>query len=104
MAQYDYSLSDERIARFPIEPRDASRLLIYRSGQIQDKYFYQLPDYLPSGSLLVYNNTRVIHARLVFYKETAPDRNFLFVTAAPGDSAQNFQSTKSCEWFAWRQL
>ena len=65
---YDYPLPDERIARFPLEKRDHSRLLTYQKGNIQDKMFYELPDLLPPGSQLFFNDTKVIPARLFFQK------------------------------------
>ena len=65
---YTYELPHDRIAEQPLPERDASRLLVYRDGEIQDDFFYHLPRYLPEGSTLVLNNTRVIEARLFFRK------------------------------------
>lgn len=65
---YSYELPHDRIAEQPLPERDASRLLVYRDGEIQDDFFYHLPRYLPEGSTLVLNNTRVIEARLFFRK------------------------------------
>jgi S-adenosylmethionine:tRNA ribosyltransferase-isomerase len=65
---YTYELPHDRIAEQPLPERDASRLLVYRNGEIQDDFFYHLPRYLPEGSTLVLNNTRVIEARLFFRK------------------------------------
>ena len=56
IADYDYPLPDERIARYPKEVRDESKLLLYRSGEISDDVFYNLPQYLPAGSVLLYGN------------------------------------------------
>ena len=67
---YTYSLPDERIATYALEKRDQSRLLIWNNGEIRDEHFYNLPEYLPEESMLVFNNTRVIRARLFFRKET----------------------------------
>jgi len=69
---FDYNLPKEMIAQYPIEPRDHSRLLVLdrKSGVIEHRYFYDLPDYLQSGDLLVFNDTRVIPARLIGKKET----------------------------------
>ena len=75
---FDYELPDERIAKFPLSKRDASKLLIYKNGKISENIFSNLADYLPENSLLVYNNTRVIQARLIFQKATGTHRNFLF--------------------------
>ena len=67
---YDYPLPDERIAKFPLAVRDASKLLVYRHGQVSEDRFTSLPDYIPEGSLMVFNNTKVIQARLHFRKDT----------------------------------
>ena len=70
IAEYDYPLPDERIARYPLEQRDCSKLLLYKSGNVGEDVFSNLPSYIPSGSLMVFNNTKVIQARLRFRKET----------------------------------
>ncbi|GAB3893057.1 S-adenosylmethionine:tRNA ribosyltransferase-isomerase [Spirosoma agri] len=70
LSQFQYHLPDERIARFPLPQRDASKLLVYRGGQINHEPFSGLPDQLPAGSFLVFNNTKVIPARLHFTKTT----------------------------------
>lgn len=70
LSQFQYHLPDERIARFPLPQRDASKLLVYRGGQISHERFSSLPDLLPAGSFLVFNNTKVIPARLHFTKNT----------------------------------
>jgi S-adenosylmethionine:tRNA ribosyltransferase-isomerase len=67
---YSYELPDARIARYPVEPRDSSRLLVYQKGEISHHRFYQLPDLLPSHSFLFFNDTKVIPARLRFVKDT----------------------------------
>ncbi|MGV3657587.1 MAG: S-adenosylmethionine:tRNA ribosyltransferase-isomerase [Chitinophagaceae bacterium] len=67
---YDYALPNERIAYFPLAERDASKLLVYKSGKIEDDTFYHLPHHLPLGATLIANNTRVIEARLHFIKES----------------------------------
>ncbi|WP_234735391.1 S-adenosylmethionine:tRNA ribosyltransferase-isomerase [Tellurirhabdus bombi] len=68
--QFEYDLPDERIARFPLAQRDHSKLLVYRNGEIAHQQFQDLPDWLPEKSLLVFNNTKVIPARLHFQKPT----------------------------------
>lgn len=70
ITDFTYHLPDERIALYPLEERDASRLLIYREGQIQESIYRQIADYLPGGALMVFNDTRVINARLRFQKST----------------------------------
>ena len=96
---YDYPLPDERIAKFPLQQRDASQLLVYREGEIDRTIFRSLPDYLPANSLLVRNNTRVVQARLIFFKETgARIELFCLEPFSPSDYALMFQQTGSCEW------
>ena len=70
ISEYDYPLTDERIAKYPLAERDHSKLLVYRDGKVSEDVFYRVGDYIAAGSLLVYNNTRVIPARLVFHKES----------------------------------
>ena len=68
--EYNYPLPDERIAKFPLPQRDDSKLLLYNKGIISESRFRNLTEYLPENSFLVFNNTKVIQARLLFYKET----------------------------------
>lgn len=68
IADYRYDLPQDRIAQYPLERRDHSNLLIYKSGNIQDKKFYELAEALPENALLILNNTRVIPARIPIYK------------------------------------
>ena len=70
IADFDYPLPDERIAKFPLERRDQSKLLIYKDGSISESKFFHIPELLPANTLLVFNNTKVIHARLFFQKPT----------------------------------
>jgi S-adenosylmethionine:tRNA ribosyltransferase-isomerase len=99
MEPYDYSLEDDRIAKYPVEPRDSSNLLLYRSGSLSHTRFSELPGLLEPDSLLVYNNTKVIHARLFFQKETgAHIEIFCLEPLSPADYAQNFQAETTCEW------
>ena len=96
---YNYPLPDERIAKFPKAQRDESKLLIYNKGIVSESVFRQLPEFLPSGALMVMNNTRVIQARLHFRKETgALIEIFLLEPAQPADYEQMFQQTKCCSW------
>ena len=67
---YDYPLPDGRIAKFPLAERDSSKLLVYDHGEIGEDTFCNLPAHLPSGALMVFNNTKVIQARIHFRKET----------------------------------
>ncbi len=70
ISDYDYPLPDERIAKFPLTKRDSSKLLVYNHGEISQNVFSSLPSYLPKGAMMVFNNTRVIQARMHFRKET----------------------------------
>lgn len=99
ISDYNYDLPDSRIAKFPVSPRDTSKLLIYRHGEISDDIFYNLPKYLPQKSLMVFNNTKVIQARMHFRKETgALIEVFLMEPAAPTDYEQMFQTLGECSW------
>lgn len=97
---YDYPLPDERIARHPIAERDHCKLLVARKGlPPETKVFTELPELLPENAVLVYNNTRVINARLRFNKATgASIEIFCLEPAVPADYAQNFASTECCSW------
>jgi S-adenosylmethionine:tRNA ribosyltransferase-isomerase len=96
---FNYELPDERIAKYPLEQRDQSKLLTWKAGQITDEKFQNLPDLLPAKSLLVFNNTKVIRARLQFVKETgAQIEIFVLDPVEPADYAQNFQRTEQCKW------
>ncbi|MBB3188397.1 S-adenosylmethionine:tRNA ribosyltransferase-isomerase [Microbacter margulisiae] len=96
---YDYELPDERIAKFPLQQRDASKLLLYREGGVSHTVFSSLADYLPSQTLLVRNNTRVVQARLIFHKATgARIELFCLEPFSPSDYALMFQQTGSCQW------
>ena len=97
--EYDYSLPDERIAKYPLAKRDASRLLLYKNGTITESQFSNIADFLPENALLVYNNTRVIQARLVFHKETgARIEVFCLEPLTPADYAQSLGTTTECIW------
>ena len=91
---YNYSLPDERIAKFPLPKRDESKLLLYRDGKVSESIFKHITDYLPEGSLMVFNNTRVIQARLLFQRATgAQIEVFCLDPAAPHDYELIFQQT-----------
>ncbi len=96
---YNYPLPDERIAKYPLAERDHSKLLVYKDGHVCESQFYKVGEYLPADSLLVYNNTRVIQARLVFHKETgARIEIFCLEPLAPHDYQLNLSSTTGCVW------
>lgn len=99
ISDYNYPLPDDRIAKFPLAERDHSKLLIYQQGKVGEDIFYRLPNYLPKGALMVFNNTKVIQARLHFRKETgALIEVFLLEPAAPADYELMFQTTAKCSW------
>ncbi|MBO5728840.1 MAG: S-adenosylmethionine:tRNA ribosyltransferase-isomerase [Paludibacteraceae bacterium] len=96
---FDYALPDERIAKYPLEERDSSNLLYWRNGAIEKMHFYDLPDLLSREHLLIYNNTKVIQARLHFQKETgATIEIFCLEPHSPADYNLVFQENKSCVW------
>lgn len=97
---YDYPLPDGRIAKFPLAERDSSKLLVYNHGEIGEDTFCNLPTHLPAGALIVFNNTKVIQARIHFRKETgALIEVFLLEPAAPADYEQMFQAAGRCSWY-----
>ena len=96
---FSYDLPDERIAKFPLPERDHSKLLVYRHGTVSEDVFTSLPEYLPEGALMVFNNTKVIQARLHFRKETgALIEVFCLEPVSPHDYALMFQQTARCSW------
>ena len=99
ISEFNYPLPDERIAKFPLSVRDQSKLLLYRHGEVSEDRFTSLPEYLPSGSLMIFNNTKVIQARLHFRKETgALIEVFCLEPIQPNDYALNFQQTEHAAW------
>jgi S-adenosylmethionine:tRNA ribosyltransferase-isomerase len=102
ISDYDYQLPDERIAKHPEAQRDACRLLVrHHNGKREHSRFSHLADFIPSGALMVRNNTRVINARLRFQKSTgATIEIFLLEPDTPADYAEMFQSHASCIWNA----
>lgn len=96
---FNYNLPDERIAKFPLAKRDNSKLLLYRHGEVTEDVFHNIAQYLPKGALMVFNNTKVIQARLHFRKETgALIEVFLLEPYMPVDYEQMFQTTGHCSW------
>ena len=100
ISDYNYPLPDARIAKFPMAQRDHSKLLVYRQGEVGEDVFYNLPSYLPKGALMVFNNTKVIQARMHFRKETgALIEVFLLEPAEPTDYELMFQTSERCSWY-----
>ncbi len=97
--QYRYTLPDSKIARYPLPRRDRSKLLLYNRGKISHRLFSELPEVLPAGAWLAFNNTRVIQARLQFRKPTgARIEIFCLEPLEPADYQQSFHSTSGCSW------
>ena len=97
--RYDYPLPEERIAKYPLAERDMSKLLVFQDGVIREDHFRHIGDYLPAGSHLIYNNTRVIQARLVFHKASgARIEVFCLEPIAPHDYQLSLGSTDGCIW------
>ncbi len=109
IADYNYNLPDERIAKFPLAERDASKLLIYNHGEVSEDVFSSLPKYLPQGALMVFNNTKVIQARLHFRKSPSVSNGvevqgalievFCLEPALPNDYQLNFSQKGSVQWY-----
>ena len=96
---FDYDLPDYRIAKFPLQQRDESKLLIYKNDGITEKKFRDLPEELPENSLLFFNNTKVIRARLHFFKESgAKIEIFCLEPIDPNSYELIFQQTEKCTW------
>ncbi len=99
ISDYNYNLPDERIAKYPLQQRDNSKLLLYKHGSLSEDVFYNLPNYLPSGALMIFNNTRVIQARMHFRKSTgALIEVFLLEPIVPVDYELMFQTRGHCSW------
>lgn len=97
--QFDYPLPDERIAKFPLECRADSKLLVYRNGEISQSHFRNLAEQLPAGSLLVFNNTKVIRARVIMHKPSgARIEVFCLEPHSPSDYERAFSVKGECEW------
>lgn len=99
ISDYNYPLPDERIAKFPLAQRDHSKLLVFENGDISEDFFYNITGHLPKGALMVFNNTKVIQARMHFRKETgALIEVFLLEPAEPADYELMFQTNGKCAW------
>ncbi|SHE32412.1 S-adenosylmethionine:tRNA ribosyltransferase-isomerase [Mariniphaga anaerophila] len=99
ISDFSYELPDDRIAKYPLKERDSSKLLIWKNGNIKKEQFRNIAEYVPENSMLVFNNTRVIHARLFFRKETgAKIEIFCLEPVDPADHQLAFQQTKQVVW------
>lgn len=101
IADYDYPLPEERIAKFPLQQRDSSKLLRYSNGSISEHRFFNLPDLLPDNTLLVFNNTKVIHARLFFRKPTGSVIEVFCLEAIGLPAAAAFAQRSQCTWLCF---
>ena len=100
LSDYTYDLPDERIAKFPLSKRDESKLLVYQRGEISHTVFKNITDYLPKNSLLVFNNTKVIPARIYFQKSTGAVIQLFLLHPILPTSVINLamEVTNSCVW------
>ncbi|MCQ2213408.1 MAG: S-adenosylmethionine:tRNA ribosyltransferase-isomerase [Bacteroidaceae bacterium] len=106
ISDYNYPLPDERIAKFPLAERDSSKLLVYNHGEVSEDTFTSLPNYLPKGALMIFNNTKVIQARLHFRKAQVQEtvqgaliEVFCLEPALPNDYQLNFSTRGSVQWY-----
>lgn len=96
---YHYPLPEDRIAKYPLPERDASKLLIYKDGSVSERVFRQLPDELPAGALMVFNDTKVVPARLHFQRQTgAHIEIFCLEPVSPNEYNLAFAMTERCVW------
>ena len=100
ISDYNYSLPQERIAKFPLETRDTSKLLIYKNGKVGHSDFFKIDEYLPENAFLVFNETKVIQARMIFRKSTgASIEIFILEAVEPVSEIQSaFQQTSGVVW------
>ena len=99
ISDFSYELPDSKIAKYPLANRDESKLLVFKDGKISESVFKNSPDFLPEQAQLVFNNTRVIHARLFFRKETGSKIEiFCLEPIEPADYQIAFQQTKQTTW------
>ena len=97
--RFDYDLPDGRIAKFPLPERSSSKLLVYRGGEISEAHFADMGDVLPEGQLLVFNNTKVIRARIIMHKPSgARIEVFCLEPHDPADYERAFAVTGTCQW------
>ncbi len=99
IADYDYELPEEKIARYPLDKRDSSKLLIYKDKQITESVFCDVVNQVPQGAMMVFNDTKVIRARLIFHKETGAEIEiFCLEPLVPAEVQQAFVTTQSTTW------
>ncbi len=97
--EYTYQLPQEKIAKYPLQNREDSKLLIYKNNTIEENHFHNIYKYIPSDSLIVFNNTKVIQARIQFQKDTGANIEvFCLEPINPSDLNLVFQTKQSCSW------
>ena len=101
IADYNYELPDERVAKYPLPNRDESKLLVYKNGSFEESVFNRITDYLPKDSLLVFNNTKVIHARIFFRKETGSSIEVFCLEPYNMSVSEAFEQRKECRWMCF---
>lgn len=95
---FTYHLPNEKIALHPLQERDSSKLLVYQNGLIQQDYYKNIHEYLPKNSLLIFNNTKVIKARIFFKKSTGASIEIFLLEPYQADYTSNLSATKTCAW------
>jgi len=96
---YDYQLPEERIAKYPLPERDSSKLLVYKDGGVSERVFSEIPELLPKDTIMVFNDTKVVPARLHFQRETgAHIEIFCLSPVSPAEYNLSFNSTQRCSW------
>ena len=99
ISDFTYDLPDERIAKYPLGNREESKLLVFKNSEISERGFQNLPEEIPEGTTMVFNNTKVIQARLIFHKETgARIEIFCLEPLSPADYGLAFEAKGVCTW------
>ena len=101
ISDYNYPLPEERIAKYPLAQRDQSKLLVFKNCTITEDTFCNIPDLLPNDTLLVFNNTKVIHARLVFQKETGSTIEIFCLEPYQTAISEAFEQRERCTWLCF---
>ncbi len=100
ISDYDYSLAEEKIAKYPLQERSDSKLLVYKGGEIENRQFKEIEQIIPNNARLIFNNTKVIRARLLFHKTSgAKIEIFCLEPYQPADYVLAFESNQACSWY-----
>ena len=95
---YNYDLPDEKIAKYPLDERDMSKLLVFDGDKIEEDRYRNISTHLPAGSLLLFNDTKVIHARLLFRKETGATIEIFCLEPYQMAVSEAFEQREECSW------